>query len=358
VREVAPAIAAPPGTATLDARGRIVTPGWIDLHVHVYPGVSHYGIEPDPHLVDKGVTTAVDAGSAGAQTFPGFRRYIIDVATTRLLAYLNISSQGMLDQRIGELEDLRNADVARAVQTVEANRDVILGIKVRLSKNLVGGNGLRPLHLAREAADAAGLPVMVHPNDAWEPMDNILAVLRTGDVVTHCYHQSATGVLDRDGQVRPSVHAAVEREVGFDVGHGKGSFSFGVARAAMAQGLWPHTISSDLHRYNVDGPVFDLATTVTKFLHLGLDLPDAVRKVTENPARVVGMDGLIGTLVPGACADLAVFDLVEAPADLEDAHGVRETAARRLVPYATVRAGRVRMARRSAAHTGDPPDPR
>jgi dihydroorotase len=349
IAAVGEGIDVPRGTPVLDARGRLVTAGWIDIHVHVYPGASHYGIDPDPHLVDKGVTTAVDAGSAGAQTFAGLRRYVIDVAATRLLAYLNVSSQGMLHDEIGELEDLRYADVGRAVQTVEANRDVILGIKVRLSKALVGQNGLQPLHLAREAADAAGLPVMVHPNDAWGPLDDILAVLREGDIVTHCFHQSDTGVLDPDGKVRPSVRQAIERGVGFDVGHGQGSFSFDVARAAAAQGFWPHTISSDLHRYNVDGPVFDLATTASKLLHLGMELPEVIRRVTATPAEVVGMPGIVGTLAPGACADIAVLDLVEDPSELVDAHGQTVVAERRLAPYATVRAGRVRMAAEGGA---------
>lgn len=153
----------------IDGTGKLLTPGWIDLHVHVFDGVSHYGIPADPHCITCGVTTAVDAGSAGADTFPGFRKYIIEASATRLFAQLNISSQGMIAQEVGELEDIRWADAGKALKMIEANRDVILGVKVRLQRGLCcsEASGLRPLYLAREAADAAGLPIMVHAQEAW-----------------------------------------------------------------------------------------------------------------------------------------------------------------------------------------------
>ncbi|HET9471519.1 MAG TPA: hypothetical protein VFO24_10470, partial [Usitatibacter sp.] len=165
---------------TVDCSGLLVAPGMIDLHVHVFYGVSHYGIEPDPNCVAKGVTTAVDAGSAGADTFPGFRKYVIDVAATRLYARLNISSMGMLSAAVGELDDLRYASVPKAIATIEEHRDVILGVKVRLTRNQIVSRdaGMRPLYLAREAADAVHLPIMVHPQEAWcESLDDILAVM-------------------------------------------------------------------------------------------------------------------------------------------------------------------------------------
>src|SRR5690349_12637338 len=151
----------------VDCAGLLVSPGMIDLHVHVFAGVSHYGIDPDPHCLARGVTTAVDAGSAGADTFPGFRKYVIDASATRLFAQLNISSQGMLTAEIGELEDLRYANVPKALATIEQHRDVILGVKVRLTRHSIVSevSGMHPLHRAREAADAAGLPIMVHPQD-------------------------------------------------------------------------------------------------------------------------------------------------------------------------------------------------
>ncbi len=342
--------------SAIDCSGRIVAPGMIDLHVHVFWGVSHLGIEADPNCIAKGVATAVDAGSAGADTFPGFRRYVIDVSATRLFAHLNISSQGMLSREVGELDDLRYASVPRAIATIEQHRDVIMGVKVRLTRQTIVGEtaGIRPLHLAREAADAVGLPIMVHPQDAWcDSLDDILAVMRDRDILTHCYHGMSHGILNSDGTVRRSVREAMERGVIFDVGHGAGSFNWDVAEQALRQGVQPQTISSDLHAYNVHGPVYDLATTVSKFLHLGCSLDDALRKVTAAPAEAMRMADQIGTLCAGAWGDAVVFDLQEGRFDLLDSHGQVRIGVQRLVPRTVVRAGTVYQAERGrsdAAH--------
>lgn len=328
----------------LNCAGHIVAPGLIDLHVHVFPGVSHYGIDPDPHCIARGVTTAVDAGSAGADTFPGFRKFIVEASATRLFAHLNISSQGMLNAEIGELHDIRFANVPRALQTIEANRDLILGVKVRLTKHSLVSQeaGIRPLHLAREAADAAGLPIMVHPQDAWvDSLDDILALMGKGDILTHCFHAMPCGILDEQKRIRPSVWAAIERGVIFDVGHGAGSFDWDTVESALAQGFLPQTISSDLHIYNVAGPVHDLVTTVSKFLHLGLSLDDALAKVTAIPARVMGMADAIGTLKVGAWGDAVVLALEEGAFALVDSTGVTRTGRRMLSPMTVIRQGRV-----------------
>jgi len=344
VAAVAESIASSQAAETIDCSGLLVAPGMIDLHVHVYWGGSHYGIWPDDNCVAKGVTTAVDAGSAGADNFPAFRKFIIDASATRLFAHLNISAQGMLDADIGELLDIRFARVDRALQTIEANRDVILGVKVRLTKHALVSEeaGIRPLHLCREAADAAGLPIMVHPQDAWvDSLDDILAVMRKGDILTHCFHNHECGIFDDRGKIRNSVHEALARGVIFDVGHGQGSFSWAVVESALAQGIQPTTISSDLHIYNVNGPVFDLATTATKFLHLGLSLNDTIAKVTSVPADVIHMPGEIGTLAPGACGDAVVLRLENGEFPLIDSLGVQRTGRQRIVPVTTVRAGAV-----------------
>ena len=347
VAALAESIPTDSASEVVDCTGHLVAPGMIDLHVHVFWGVSHYGIWPDTHCVAKGVTTAVDAGSAGADTFPGFRKFIIDASATRLFAHLNISAQGMLDPEIGELMDIRFARVDRALATIEENRDVILGVKVRLTKHsLVSeASGIRPLHLAREAADSAGLPIMVHPQDAWcDSLDDILAVMRKGDVLTHCFHNMRCGIFDDAGQIRDSVHAAIERGVIFDVGHGAGSFSWDVVERALALGIQPTTISSDLHVYNVNGPVFDLATTATKFLHLGLSLEETIAKVTTIPAGVIHMKDQIGTLAPGAWGDAVVFRHETGEFPLVDSLGAIRTGRQRLVPVHTVRAGRLYQA--------------
>jgi dihydroorotase len=348
VAAVAKILADTRAAETIDASGLIVAPGMIDLHVHVYEGVSHYGIPPDPTCLARGVTTAVDAGSAGAATFAGFRRYIIEASDTRLFALLNISRIGMvsgaeLDPPLGELEDLRHLSVPAAVRCIEANRDVVLGVKVRLSANLAGDgkNELEALKRAREAADATGLPVMIHTPNSSLGLPVILREMRAGDILTHCFHAHSSGILDTDGRVIPQVRAAIERGVLLDVGHGKGSFAYEVARAAIAQGILPHTISSDLHRYNLHGPVFDLASTVSKFLHLGLELSDTLRRVTTTPATVIKMPTELGTLAAAAAGDAVVFRQCEGHRPLADTTGRVEQLSRWIEPAFVVKSGRV-----------------
>jgi dihydroorotase len=337
----------PPAEArhVLDAKGKIVTPGLIDVHTHVYDGVAPLGIPADPTCIAKGVTTALDAGSAGAHTFPGLRKYVINVVETRVFALLNISVVGQStlsdDNPHGELLDLRYANPQLAVRTIEQNRDVILGVKIRLTKNIAGEHDLKALHLAREAADAVKLPLMVHIGGTHSTLDAILAVLKKGDVITHSYRGGSGGILDGNGRVLPAVHSAVARGVHLDVGHGAGSFSFDVAERALKEDLLPGTISSDVHQFNVNGPVFDLVTTLSKFLHVGLTLEQVIERATSNPARVFGFPKGLGTLREGAEADIAVLSIAEGDFNLADALGVQRMGHRKLVPVATVKAGRI-----------------
>jgi dihydroorotase len=345
VAAVAPALPTDMAAKTINATGKLVVPGLVDAHVHVFEGVSHYGINPDETCLAHGATTVVDAGSAGADTFDGFRKYIIEASDTRILAHVNISSMGMISREVGELDDIKWASVPKALAAIEKHRDVVLGVKVRLTRHLNCSEsaGIRPLFLAREAADAAGLPLMIHPQDSWaESLDQVLEVLRGGDIMTHMYHGERHGILDENGRIRRSVLEARERGVIFDVGHGEGSFVWEVAETALAQGFTPTTISSDLHKYNVNGPVYDLITTVAKFLQLGLSLDDALAKVTAVPAGVVGMEGKIGTLAVGAYGDAVVLELQNGPFALTDSRGATRTADVRLVPVAVVKAGRQR----------------
>jgi dihydroorotase len=332
-------------THVLAVQGAIVTPGLIDVHVHVYDGVAPLGIPPDPNCVAKGVTTVLDAGSAGAHTFPGFRKYVIDVAETRIKALLNISVVGQStlspENLHGELLNLNYANPSLAVRTIERHRDVILGIKVRLSRNIAGENDLRALRLAREAADAVNLPLMVHIGDTHTPLSQLLSVLRKGDVVTHCFHGREGGILDPKGRVLPEVLAATGRGVHLDVGHGAGSFAFDVAERAIRQDLLPGTISSDLHQFNIHGPVFDLATTLSKFLHLGLTLEQVIARVTTHPAQTFAFPKGLGTLREGAEADVAVFSLREGDFSFADSLGNRRVGHQKLVPLATIKSGRL-----------------
>jgi len=325
----------------VDASGLIVTPGLVDLHTHLYEGVSHYGIDADSFCLGRGVSTAVDAGSAGAQTFPGMRRYIIGRAETRVLAFLNIAVGGMITDLVGELEDIRWASAERTVAVARANPDLVVGIKVRLGYQMVGKDPGPALRLAREAADALDLPLMVHVIDMRPPISWLLPYLGRGDVVTHCYHGNEGGILDSRGTVFADVRRARERGVLFDVGHGVGSFAYRVAQAAIGQGFPPDTISSDLHAHNVSGPAFDQATTLSKLLHAGMDLAEVIKATTATPALAIRRGNRIGALAPGREADLTAFELRAGHWALPDAAGETAVVERLLVPRLVLRAGRL-----------------
>lgn len=325
----------------LDATGLLVIPGLVDLHVHVYWGVADLSVEADRTCLGRGVTTVVDAGSAGANTFPGFRRSVAEASTGRVLAYLNISATGQIDPVFGELHDLRFVDPERAAAVAVANSDLIVGFKVRVSEQLAGPNGLIGLDRALEAGRATGLPVMVHIGGTAFPIEEALDRLRPDDVVTHAYTGWQPGGIVTDaGRVLPSAIAARARGVRFDVGHGAGSFTWPIAEAAMAAGFRPDTISSDLHRFNLAGPVHDLATTLSKFLLLGLSLDEVIAMATTAPATALGRGNRLGTLAVGAEADVTALRLEEGRFDLTDSAGATREARQRLVPVAVIRAGR------------------
>ena len=323
----------------IDAGGLLVTPGLVDLHTHLYPGVSHYGIEPDEHCLGRGVTTAVDAGSAGAQTFTGLRRYVIDRSRTGILAFLNIAVQGMITNLVGELEDIRWASAEQAIARAREHPDVIVGIKVRLGYQMVGNDPAPALRLARQAADTLGLPLMVHVIDMRPGLAWLLPRLSRGDIVTHCFHGNEGGVIDDRGRVIASALDARGRGVLFDVGHGVGSFDYQVARAAVGQGFAPDTVSSDLHAHNVGGPVYDQATTLSKLLHVGMTLDEVIRASTSTPAMAVRRQDGIGSMAVGASADLSVLELRTGHWDLPDAAGHTEVVERLLVPKVVIKAG-------------------
>ena len=341
IARVAPGLPRAGARQIVDARGRVVTPGLVDIHVHVFDGIAGVAMPADTGSLAHGVTTVVDAGSAGATTFPGFRKYIVGPSRTRVYAALNISTIGLVT--LNELTDLALVDPAAAARVIAANRDRIVAIKVRLTPALPPGQDLEALRRARRASDAAGVPLMVHIGGSSSPLEAILALLGRGDVVTHVLREQPNGAVDESGRVRAEIVAARARGVSMDVGHGSGNFSWKTADLAAAAGFWPDTISSDLHSRNANGPVFDLATTVSKFLVLGMSLDEAVARVTTRPARLYPFPEGTGTLREGAPADVAIFRMDQSRFVFTDSFKQTREGARGLVPEATFLGG-VRVA--------------
>jgi dihydroorotase len=304
------------GVNIYDASGKIVTPGLIDLHTHLYWGVSHFGVNADSSCLSKGVTTAIDAGTSGAENFEGFKKYVIDKSETRIIAFLHISSMGLtLPQGIGELMDFRNLDFQKAVEMASKYSDSIYGIKIRLNGDIVGEYGPQALVLAKEASNKLGKPLMVHPGSLPSnlPLPDVLSVLGKGDIITHCFPPPyppdlpTSTVLDSKKDVIPEVFDAIKRGVYFDVGHGSGSFSFETAEKAFEQGYLPTSISTDLHSYSIVHPVYDMATTISKILNMGLPLRKIIELTTISPASILGLESQIGTLKEGYAGDATIL---------------------------------------------------
>ena len=330
--------------AVRDVAGLIVTPGLIDLHTHVYWGATSLGVEAEPLARQSGAITFVDAGSSGPGTFAGLRAYVAEPSALRILAYLNISFPGIyaFSERVmvGESGDLRLLSTEDCLEVARAHRDLIVGIKVRVGRFGGGDSGIAPLDMAIEVADEAGLPVMAHLDFPPPSRLEVLDRLRPGDVLTHCFRPFPNAPVGGRGELREEVTAARERGVIFDIGHGKGSFAFPVARAMLDMGFAPDVISSDVHMLSVDGPAVDLAITMSKFLCLGLPLEEVVRATTAAPAAALGRPEL-GTLTVGGPGDATVFEIEDGAFDYEDSPGEHMLGDRRIKPRALVIGGRV-----------------
>lgn len=328
-----------PARQRIDLRGRILTPGWIDIHAHLYAGSTTWGFQADPLCLATGVTTIVDAGSAGWANFLGFKEYIADSARTRMLAFVHIGGIGLTYGPLGELEDVRYADPERTAFVVHNYPEICVGVKVRQGRGQVGDNGVEPLRRAVRAAAWTDTPVMVHIGNG-VPLPRVLEQLRPADIVTHCYQGVGDCVTDEGGQVLPEVWEARQRGVFFDVGHGGGSFSYRIAEQALSQGFLSDAISTDLHAKSLNSPIESLPETASKLLNLGVGLEDVVRQTTSAPARLIGREDELGILRPGAVADLAAFELLEGEFDFVDVHDQHQVGQQKLQPVLTVRAGR------------------
>ncbi|MEL6477649.1 MAG: amidohydrolase/deacetylase family metallohydrolase [Pseudomonadota bacterium] len=312
------------GDRIRDVSGHLVTAGLIDLHTHVYWGGTSLGIDAEDFCRRCGVTTAVDTGSAGPGNFAGFRTHVIAPSAVRILAYLHVSFAGIYgfdrDIAVGESEDLRLMAPRQAAQVAEANRDVIIGIKVRLGRHASGDQGMAPLAYAMEVAEETGLPLMAHIDDPPPGYGELVAAMRPGDVLTHCFRPFPNAPCTGQGVIRPEVIEARQRGVIFDVGHGMGSFAFKTARTMLAQGFLPDTISSDVHQLCIEGPAYDQCVTLSKFLSLGMPLIDVIAASTQAPAAAVRRPEL-GTLAPDTPGDATVLRLEEGRFSYEDVVG-------------------------------------
>lgn len=320
------------GAQVVEARGAYISPGWTDLHAHVWYGGTDISIRPEQAGAERGVTTIVDAGSAGEANFHGFREFILEPARENIFAFLNLGSIGLVAcNRISELMDMRSIDLDRTIETIKQNRDVIVGLKVRASAVISGGWDLVPLKLAKKLSRILDLPIMVHVGEPPPLYDDVLALLTEGDIVTHCFNGKQGGSILEDDDLYKLAEDAARRGVILDVGHGGASFSFEVGKAALERGLKPGTISTDLHNRSMDGAVWDLATTMSKLMSLGMDFEDVVVASTTAPKRAIRKpaDHL---MAKGKPAEFTLFDVVDSDLVVKDSSGVTSRLSRLFEP--------------------------
>ena len=326
-------------TERIDFEGRTyASSGWIDMHVHAFPEFDPYGDEIDEIGVRQGVTAIVDAGSCGADRI-GELAASGERADTRLFAFLNVSRIGLA--RIDELSDLGWIDAAKAAEAAVRLPDAVVGFKARISRSVVGGSGLEPLRMARRLSNETGLPLMVHIGSGPPDIREILALLESKDILTHCFHGKPNHPFDADGRPLAELRHALERGVRLDVGHGTASFSFRTAEAALREGIRPHTISTDIYRGNrLNGPVFSLANVLSKFLHLGYSLPEVIEAVTSEPAQWLRRPEL-GRIRAGEPANLTLFSVEGKLVRLVDSEEEIRTADKIIKPWGVVANGKL-----------------
>jgi dihydroorotase len=340
IQLVAPDIPADGSRNVISAKGRIVTPGLIDVHVHVFEGVGPTGVNADQYCLGRGVTTAVDAGSAGYFAIAGFRQYVIRPSATRVFAMIDIGARGTLMGLVGNYSNLDWVNPQLTARAAEANKPDVVAIKCRLSREITGANDLEVLKRALEAAELAHLPLMVHVGDSYSPLPEILRELRKGDILTHCYTGRPHGPLDANAKIIPEMLECRERGVLFDVGDGGPHLSLDVAEKCLQQNFLPDTIGTDLGGLSINGPVYDLVTELSKFLTIGMTLDQVIERVTLRPARMFNFGVELGTLRPGSTADISILEVREGTFVFGDSTGKKRTGKQKLQSVAAIRAGK------------------
>lgn len=332
------------GDATvIDVKGHIVTPGLIDVHLHLMKGLGAFGVDPDIFGVGSGVTTVVDAGSSGHTMLNVFRNYVTANAKTRVLNYINLSTLGgVAGPGYSILGDPRLIDEGKIEQAVEAHRDIIVGIKIMATGGALGAQGLKPLERARRLGDSLKLPLLVHIGESWTKdatpvhVGDVLKYLRAGDIVTHMFTVHPGGLLDGNGKLWPQVRDAKESGVLMDVGHGLHNLNFDVARKVLDQGLHPDGVSTDGHRGNRAGPVYDLPTTMAKLMALGFSLNQVIEMATANAAKLLGRQDL-GTFRIGDDAEISVLRIEDRDWQAVDSQKGTIPAHQAIVPVYAIR---------------------
>ncbi len=344
IARIAPAIPAAEATRVVEVGSKIVTPGLIDLHAHVFEGFSRTGVHPDLGGVYSGVTTIVDAGSAGAATFAGFPRHIIPACHTEIIPFLHICQTGLATNP--DIIAERSIDLDDTLKVAAQHKGLICGIKARMVTPALDILGMEMPKLAKRAARESGIKLMVHIGDTAKKYDpnvirSLLPLLDAGDILTHYFTANPGGVLDGNGKLVPEARDAAQRGVWLDTAHGRMNFSFDVGRRVIEQGLLPHCISTDLTVPGRLMTVHSMTEMMTRFLALGFTLPQVVTMCTENPAKAIGAGDRLGSLAVGRQADVSVLEIRDGDWTVYDVLGAGLRAKRAVVPFVTVKKGRV-----------------
>ncbi|WVT76750.1 amidohydrolase/deacetylase family metallohydrolase (plasmid) [Sinorhizobium chiapasense] len=344
------------GVRRIEGRGAWISPGWIDLHAHVWHGGTDISVRPQLCGMERGVTTIVDAGSAGEANFHGFREYIIEPARERIKAFLNLGSIGLVAcNRVSELSDIRSIDIDRIIACYQENHEHIVGLKVRASHVITGSWGVTPVKLGKKIAKILKVPMMVHVGEPPALYDEVLEILGPGDIVTHCFNGKTGSSIIEDEDLFELAERCAGEGIRLDIGHGGASFSFRVAEVAIARGLLPFSISTDVHLRSMNQSVWDLGTTMSKLLSVGMPFEKVVEAVTHAPASVIRlpMDNLLAV---GARAEFTLFDLVDSELRVLDSLGAEAHLNRLFEPRYAVMGTDVVTANRYQPQRVDCPD--